>query len=288
MPVASAVSTLEGEDLAWVLTWATPIELTTFALFDRFRHVGPGASWCVVVDGSHLGRRVAAAARAAGAAEETSPVMLDLDVGEIELLDLDASVVHLSDAVADRQCPYVLVEVAEARAVAVLEQLQPNLTVVRRGALAADLVLPSQVELFVDSAPPWMAGTSAVMDAFAADWASFAPDARPNASARAGWLSQLRLHALLEAAVAAGDLSRERLGALAKHVELVDPDRNTLPGASRIGMDISESVGGGPMRTLRLFGRSDVGADALGLRQVLAADVSGLLGDLHERLGAAP
>ncbi len=302
LPAVPAVATLGGEDLAWVLTSTTPVELTTVALLDRFRASGPGATWCVVLDGSHLGRQVAAAAHVAGAARETVPAMLDLDVGEIEVLDLSASVFDIADAVADRRCRYVLVEVAEPRATGVLEQLPPNLTVVRRATLAAELELPTQVELFIDPAPPWTAGQSAVMDAFAADWASFAagtqpvsgsqpvsgtqPDSRtqPDSGTRAGWLSQLRLHALLEDAIAGGDVSRELLVELSGLIEPVDPDRNTLPGVPRLGMDISEPVGGGPLRTLRLYGRSDVGADARGLRQVLLYDATRFVEELRDRL----
>ena len=290
LPVVPAVATLAGDDLDWVLTSAAPVELTTVALLDRFRASGPGATWCVIVDGAPLGRQVAAAAYAAGAARETVPATLDLDVGEIEVLDLDASVFDVTDAVSDRRCLYVLVEAAEARAISVLEQLPPNLTVVRRSTLAAGHVLPRQVELIIDPAPPWQTGHSAVMDAFAADWATFhaetATEPLADPRARAGWLSQLRLHLLLEQAVAAGDVSRERLIALASHVEPVDPDRNTLPGVPRIGMDISEPIGGGPLRTLRLYGRSDVAADGLGLRQVLVVDVTHLMEVLRERLGS--
>lgn len=286
LPVVPAVATLAGEDLDWVLTSAAPVELTTLALLDRFRTSGPGATWCVIVDGSPLGRQVAAAAYAAGAARETVPAMLDLDVGEIEVLDLDASVFDVTDAVSDRQCGYVLVEAAEPGAIHVLERLPSNLTVVRRSTLAVGIELPGHVELLVDPAPPWQAGRSAVMDAFAADWTRFHADSAPDPRVRAGWLSQLRLHLLLEQAVAAGDVSRERLVALAGQVEPVDPDRNTLPGVPRIGMDISEPIGGGPLRTLRLYGRSDVAADELGLRQVLVLDVTHLVAELRDRLGA--
>ncbi|MYA81211.1 MAG: ABC transporter substrate-binding protein [Acidimicrobiales bacterium] len=284
LPVVPAVATLGGEDLDWVLTSAAPVELTTVALLDRFRASGPGATWCVIVDGSPLGRQVAAAAYAAGAARETVPAMLDLDVGEIEVLDLDASVFDVTDAVSDRQCRYVLVEAAEPGAIHVLERLPPNLTVARRSTLAAGIELPGHVELLIDPAPPWQTGRSAVMDAFAADWARFHADSAPDPRVRAGWLSQLRLHLLLEQAVAAGDVSRERLVALAGQVEPVDPDRNTLPGVPRIGMDISEPIGGGPLRTLRLYGRTDVAADELGLRQVLALDVTHLMEALRDRL----
>lgn len=284
LPVVPAVATLGGENLDWVLTSAAPVELTTVALLDRFRASGPGATWCVIVDGSPLGRQVAAAAYAAGAARETAPAMLDLDVGEIEVLDLDASVFDVTDAVSDRQCRYVLVEAAEPGAIHVLERLPPNLTVARRSTLAAGIELPGHVELLIDPAPPWQTGRSAVMDAFAADWARFHTDSAPDPRVRAGWLSQLRLHLLLEQAVAAGDVSRERLVALAGQVEPVDPDRNTLPGVPRIGMDISEPIGGGPLRTLRLYGRTDVAADELGLRQVLALDVTHLMEALRDRL----
>lgn len=284
LPVVPAVATLGGESLDWVLTSAAPVELTTVALLDRFRASGPGATWCVIVDGSPLGRQVAAAAYAAGAARETVPAMLDLDVGEIEVLDLDASVFDVTDAVSDRQCRYVLVEAAEPGAIHVLERLPPNLTVARRSTLAAGIELPRHVELLIDPAPPWQTGRSAVMDAFAADWARFHADSAPDPRVRAGWLSQLRLHLLLEQAVAAGDVSRERLVALAGQVEPVDPDRNTLPGVPRIGMDISEPIGGGPLRTLRLYGRTDVAADELGLRQVLALDVTHLMEALRDRL----
>lgn len=286
LPVVPAVATLAGEDLDRVLTSAAPVELTTLALLDRFRASGPGATWCVIVDRSPLGRQVAAAAYAAGAARETVPAMLDLDVGEIEVLDLDASVFDVTDAVSDRECRYVLVEAAEPGAVHVLERLPPNLTVVRRSTLAAGIELPGHVELLIDPAPPWHTGRSAVMDAFAADWTRFHADSVPDPRVRAGWLSQLRLHLLLEQAVAAGDVSRERLVALAGQVEPVDPDRNTLPGVPRIGMDISEPIGGGPLRTLRLYGRSDVAADDLGLRQVHVLDVTHLVAGLRDRLGA--
>ena len=284
LPVVPAAATIAAEDTAWVLTSTTPVELTTVALLDRFRATGPGASWCVIVDGSALGRQVAATAHAAGAAHKTVPAMLDLEIGDIEVLDLDASVVHVADAVADRQCSFVLVEAAETKAAGVLEQIPPDLTVVRRAALAAGLVLPSNVELLMDAAPPWSAGRSGVMDAFAADWASF--DGPTDARSRAGWMSQLRLHALLERALAEGDVSRDRLVALAPQVEPVDPDRNTLPGVPRVGMDISDPVGGGPLRTLRLYGRSDVGADELGLLQALVEDVTPYVEELRGRLDA--
>ena len=80
-------------------------------------------------------------------------------------------------------------------------------------------------------------------------------------------------------------MSRERLVGLSGQVDPVDPDRNTLPGVPRIGMDISEPIGGGPLRTLRLYGRSDVGADELGLRQVLVLDVTHFVEELRDRLG---
>ena len=285
LPTVPAAATFAGEDLDWLLTSAAPVELTTAALLDGFRATGPGATWCVIVDSSPLGRQVASVAYAAGAAPDTVPAMLDLDVGEIEVLDLDASVFDIADAVADRRCRYVLVETAESTALDVLDRLPANLTVVRRSALAADHELPGHVELFIDPAPPWRAGRSAVMDALAADWSSLASEAQPDPRARAGWLSQLRLHALLEEAAAGGDVSRERLVALSGQIEPVDPDRNTLPGVPRVGMDISEPVGGGPLRTLRLYGRSDVGADELGLRQVLVVDVTHLVEELRDRLG---
>ncbi|WP_419837137.1 hypothetical protein [Candidatus Poriferisodalis sp.] len=285
LPTVPAVATFAGEDSDWLLTSAAPVELTTAALLDRFRATGPGATWCVIVDSSPLGRQVASVAYAAGAAPDTVPATLDLDVGEIEVLDLDASVFDIADAVADRRCRYVLVETAESTAIDVLDRLPANLTVVRRSALAADYELPAHVELFIDPAPPWRAGRSAVMDALAADWSSLAAEAQPDPRARAGWLSQLRLHALLEEAAAGGDVSRERLVELSGQIEPVDPDRNTLPGVPRVGMDISEPVGGGPLRTLRLYGRSDVGADELGLRQVLVVDVTHLVEELRDRLG---
>ena len=285
LPTVPAAATFVGEDLDWLLTSAAPVELTTAALLDRFRATGPGATWCVIVDSSPLGRQVASVAYAAGAAPDTVPATLDLDVGEIEVLDLDASVFDIADAVADRQCRYVLVETAESTAIDVLDRLPANLTVVRRSALAADHELPGHVELFIDPAPPWRAGQSAVMDALAADWSSLVAEAQPDPRARAGWLSQLRLHALLEEAAAGGDVSRERLVALSGQIEPVDPDRNTLPGVPRVGMDISEPIGGGPLRTLRLYGRSDVGADELGLRQVLVVDVTHLVEELRDRLG---
>ena len=285
LPAVPAVATLGGEDLDWVLTAAAPVELTTVALLDRFGSTGPGATWCVIVDSSPLGRQVASVAYAAGAAPDTVPATLDLDVGEIEVLDLDASVFDIADAVTDRQCRYVLVETAESRAIDVLDRLPANLTVIRRSTLAADRELPGQVELLIDPAPPWLEGRSGVMDAFAADWSSFAADTQPDSRVRAGWLSQLRLHALLEEAAAGGDVSRERLVELSGQIEPVDPDRNTLPGVPRVGMDISETIGGGPLRTLRLYGRSDIGADELGLRQVLVVDVTNLVEELRDRLG---
>ncbi len=285
LPAVPAVATLGGEDLDWVLTAAAPVELTTVALLDRFGSTGPGATWCVIVDSSPLGRQVASVAYAAGAAPDTVPATLDLDVGEIEVLDLDASVFDIADAVTDRQCRYVLVETAESRAIDVLDRLPANLTVIRRSTLAADRELPGQVELLIDPAPPWLEGRSGVMDAFAADWSSFAADTQPDSRVRAGWLSQLRLHALLEEAAAGGDVSRERLVELSGQIEPVDLDRNTLPGVPRVGMDISETIGGGPLRTLRLYGRSDIGADELGLRQVLVVDVTNLVEELRDRLG---
>lgn len=284
LPVVPSVATIVAEDTPWVLTSTTPAELTAIALLDRFRAAGPGASWCVIVDGSTPGRQVATTSHAAGAARETVPAMLDLDVGEIEVLDLDASVVNVADAVADRRCRFVLVEVSEAHAAGVLEQLPPEGTVVRRSTLAAELALPESVELFVDAAPPWSAGQSGVMDAFARDWARLEPDRPPDARVRAGWMSQLRLHALLERALAEGDVSRDHLVALAPQVEAVDPDRNTLPGIPRVGMDISEPVAGGPLRTLRLYGRSEVGADELGLRQIRVEDVTAYVEALRDRL----
>ncbi|WP_419933364.1 ABC transporter substrate-binding protein [Candidatus Poriferisodalis sp.] len=287
VPAVPAVATLAGEDLGWVLTWTSPVELTTVGLLDRFRASGPGATWCIIVDRSPPGRQVAAAAYAAGAARETVPAVLDLEVGEIEVLDLDASVFDVTDAVEDRRCRHVLVEAAEPTAIHVLDRLPANLTVVRRSTLAAGRELPEGVELLIDAAPPWSAGGSEVMDAFAADWTKFNAEAPADARARAGWLSQLRLHLLLEQAVAAGDVSRERLVALAPRVEPVDPNRNTLPGVPRVGMDISEPVAGGPVRTLRLYGRSEVGADRLGLRQVLVLDLTSFAEGLRERLGAS-
>lgn len=291
VPAVPAVATLFGEDLDWVLTWTSPVELTSVGLLDRFRAGGPGATWCVIVDDSPLGRQVAAAAYAAGADRETAPAVLDLDVGEIEVLDLAASVFDVADAVDDRRCRHVLVEAAEPTAIDVLDRLPPNLTVVRRSTLAAGRELPEGVELLVDTAPPWSTGSSAVMDAFAADWARFnaesAAEPMADARARAGWLSQLRLHALLERAAAAGDVGRERLVALAPQVEPIDADRNTLPGVPRVGMDISEPIAGGPMRTLRLYGRSEVGADELGLRQVLVLDLTPFAEQLRNRLGVS-
>ncbi|WP_419921729.1 ABC transporter substrate-binding protein [Candidatus Poriferisodalis sp.] len=291
-PVVAATATLRDERREGVLTFATPIELTTVALLEQYRTAGLGAIWCVIVDGSPLGRRVALAARAwSGAGPVVDPPMLDLDVEDIEVVDLDASVVDIADAVADRQCPHVLVEVAESRAADVLEVLPPGLAVVRRAALAADVTLPDAVELLIDPGPPWALGASGVMDGFIEAWAALDTDPAiamtPDVRTRLGWMSQLRLHALLEAAVAQSDLSRDRLVELAAGIDPVDFDGSTLPGLPRVGTDIGEPVGGGPLRTLRLYGRSEIGGDERGLLQVLAEDVSDLMFELRARLDAA-
>ncbi len=291
-PVVAATATLRDERRAGVLTFATPVELTTVALLEQYRTAGLGASWCVIVDGSPLGRRVARAARSwSGSGPYVDQPMLDLDVDDIEVVDLDASVVDVAEAVADRQCPHVLVEVAESRAADVLEALPPGLAVVRRAALAADVLTPDAVELLIDPGPPWALGASGVMDKFIEAWAAFGADAvaamTPDVRTRLGWMSQLRLHALLEEAEGRGDLSRDRLLQLAPGIDPVDFDGSTLPGLPRVGVDLGEPVGGGPLRTLRLYGRTEIGGDERGLLQVLVVDVLELMFELRVRLDAA-
>lgn len=297
MPMVRATTTLDDERQPGVLAFATPIELTTVALLDWYQAAGPGATWCVIVDRSRLGNRVGEAARAwsggSPGLDQTTHntglntdfnTTLDLNIDEIEVVDLDASVVDIADAVADRRCRHVLVEVSERRIAGVLEQLPPNLTVARRAELGSDVVLLDDVELLVDPGPPWSVGRSGVMDEFIADWSPTEAPVAPDTRARLGWMSQLRLHALLEAAVADGDLSRRHLMELSATIEPVNVDANTRPGVQRVGMDIGEPVGGGPLRTLRVYGRSDVGADERGLRQVLAEDISPLARTLQLRM----
>lgn len=305
MPMVRATTTLGDERQPGVLAFATPIELTAVALLEWYRAAGPGATWCVIVDRSRLGDRVGEAARAwsggrAGGGpglDQTTHITglntelntdfnttLDLNIDEIEVVDLDASVVDVADAVADRRCRHVLVEVSERRIADVLEQLPPNLTVARRAELGSDVVLLDDVELLIDPGPPWSVGRSGVMDVFIADWSPTEAPVAPDTRARLGWMSQLRLHALLEAAVADGDLSRRHLMELSATIEPVNFDANTRPGVQRVGMDIGEPVGGGPLRTLRVYGRSDIGADERGLRQVLAQDISPLARTLQVRL----
>ena len=200
-------STLDWESDSRFLTHSPPVEAIVLALFQS----APSARWCVVTDGSPLGVSVEAAAFKAARLAGVQRVTL-MDVSE----DLRA-------AVSAAACEQVLVEAVDGFQETVLASLPANRTVYRRAALTPPLENRNDIELsYIDSGPAWNVDASTGMRSFLAALLRHAPDTEPDTRIREGYVSQLRLHALLEQAVSLGDLRRSNLFSLSQSHQLID------------------------------------------------------------------
>lgn len=200
-------STLDWESDERFLTHSPPVEAIVLALFEN----APAARWCVVTDGSPLGVSVEAAAFEAARLAGVQRVTL-MDVSE-----------DLTAAVSAAACGQVLVEAVDGFQEKVLASLPADRTVYRRAALTPPLESRNDIELlYIDSGPAWNVDASTGMRSFLAALLRHAPDTEPDTRIREGYVSQLRLHALLEQAVSLGDLRRSNLFSLRQSHQLID------------------------------------------------------------------
>ena len=200
-------STLDWESDPRFLTHSPPVEAIVLALFESF----PSARWCVVTDGSPLGVSIEAAAFEAARLAGVQRMTL-VDISE-----------DLTAAVSAAACEQVLVEVAGGFQEKVLASLPADRTVYRRAALTPPLESRNDIEFsYIDSGPAWNVDASTGMRSFLAALLRHAPDMEPDTRVREGYVSQLRLHALLEQAVSLGDLRRSKLFSLGQSHQRID------------------------------------------------------------------
>ena len=200
-------STLDWESDPRFLTHSPPVEAIVLALFE----VSPLAKWCVVTDGSPLGVSVEAAASVAADLVEMQSVTL-IDVSE-----------DLTAAVSAAACEEVLVEAADQFQDKILDSMPANRTVFRQAALVGPPDSRDNLRFrYIDAGPAWNVDSSTGMRQFLASLVRHAPDAEADTRIRAGYVSQIRLHALLEQAVNRGDLRRSELFALRQSHRAID------------------------------------------------------------------
>ncbi|MBM46313.1 MAG: hypothetical protein CL458_08695 [Acidimicrobiaceae bacterium] len=191
-----ATSTLDWESDSRFLTHSPPIEAVALALFEN----APLSKWCVVTDGSPLGvglRRSAPQAAQIAAAQNVTLIGIEED---------------LASAVSAAACQHVLAEVSEEFQEKLISSLPPNRTVYRHAGLTDPTIERSDLQFsYIDSGPPWDVDSASGMRPFLAALLRHAPDAGADTRMRDGYVSQIRLHQLLEAAVKDGDLRRSSL-----------------------------------------------------------------------------
>ena len=186
-------STLDWESDPRFLTHSPPVEAVVLALFEN----SPSSKWCVITDGSPLGVGVrnsaSGAARIAGAQSVT-------------LIKVDED---LNAAILAAACEHVLVEVSEKFQEKLVASIPASRTIFRQAGLTDPMVHRSDLQFaYIDSGPAWHVDAAAGMRPFLASLLRHAPDAEPDTRMRDGYVSQIRLHELLEQAVRGRDLRR--------------------------------------------------------------------------------
>ena len=189
-------STLDWESDPRFLTHVPPVEAMVLALFEN----ASSSKWCVVTDGSPLGIAVRnssmRAARIAGAKSVT-------------LIEVEED---LNSAITAAACELVLAEVAERFQTKVVTSLPANRKIFRQAGLANTVMKRDDLQFaYVDAGPSWDVDSSVGMRPFLAALLRHAPDVQPDTRVRDGYVSQIRLHQLLEQAVVEGDLRRPSL-----------------------------------------------------------------------------
>ncbi len=189
-------STLDWESDPRFLTHSPPVEAVVLALFEST----PSSKWCVITDGSPLGVGVRnsapQAARIAGAQSVTL-----IEVEE----DLNAAILAAA-------CEHVFAEVSEKFQEKLVTSIPASRTVLRQAGLTDPIVGRTDIQFaYIDSGPAWHVDAAVGMRPFLASLLRHAPDAKPDTRMRDGYVSQIRLHELLEQAVRGGDLRRSTI-----------------------------------------------------------------------------
>ena len=186
-------STLDWESDSRFLTHSPPVEAVVLALFENT----PSSKWCVITDGSPLGVGVRnSAPRAARIAGAQSVTLIEVEE------DLNAAVLAAA-------CEHVLAEVSEKFQKELVSSIPANRTIFRQAGLTDPIVRRTDVQFaYIDSGPAWHVDAAVGMRPFLASLLRHAPDAEPDTRMRDGYVSQIRLHELLERAVQARDLRR--------------------------------------------------------------------------------
>mgnify|MGYP001157304882 FL=1 len=199
-------STLDWENDPRFLTHVPPIEAVVLALFEN----QPSPNWCVITDGSPIGIATRNASMRAAEVAQAQNVTL-IEVGE----DLNSA----TSAVA---CGKVLVEVAGDFQIEAIDSLPANREIYVRAGSAAAMGRTDLQFAYLDSGPAWNVDSSEGMRLFLAALLRHAPDVQPDTRVRDGYVSQIRLHQLLEQAVAEGDLRRPTLFAASESQAGID------------------------------------------------------------------
>ena len=199
-------STLDWENDPRFLTHVPPIEAVVLALFEN----QPSPNWCVITDGSPIGIATRDASMRAAEVAQAQNVTL-IEVGE----DLNSA----TSAVA---CGKILVEVAEDFQIEAIDSLPANREIYVRAGSAAAMERTDLQFAYLDSGPAWNVDSSEGMRLLLAALLRHAPDVQPDTRVRDGYVSQIRLHQLLEQAVAQGDLRRPTLFAASESQAGID------------------------------------------------------------------
>ena len=186
-------STLDWESDPRFLTHSPPVEAVVLALFEST----PLSKWCVITDSSPLGVGVRNSAnRAAQVAGAQSVTLIEVEE------DLTAAVLAAA-------CEHVFAEVAEKFQEKLVTSLPANRTIFRQAGLTDPTVRRADIQYaYIDTGPSWHVDAAVGMRPFLASLLRHAPDVNPDTRMRDGYVSQIRLHGLLEQAVKGGDLRR--------------------------------------------------------------------------------
>ena len=205
----AASSTLDWEQDARFLTHGPPIELITLALFEN----EPQSRWCLITDDSPLGtvarKSADQAATLAGVASVTS-----IQIGE-----------DLATAVSAAACEVIWAEVAEENRQLLISTLPSSVRVIQQAGLTGvDNSRPDLKLAYTDSGPAWKVDASQGMRMFLSALLRHAPDIEADTRARDGYVSQIRLHQLLEKSVNRGDLRRANIFTASQSQSLIKMD----------------------------------------------------------------
>jgi hypothetical protein len=189
-------STLDWESDPRFLTHSPPVEAVLLALFEST----PSSKWCVITDGSPLGVGVRnSAPRAARIAGAQSVTLIEVEE------DLNAAILAAA-------CEHVFAEVSEKFQEKLITSIPASRTVLRQAGLTDPIVRRTDIQFaYIDSGPAWHVDAAVGMRPFLASLLRHAPDAEPDTRMRDGYVSQIRLHELLEQAVQGGDLRRSTI-----------------------------------------------------------------------------